>query len=94
MSFNTQTKIDNNWIKDTGATDHMINDKQLLSSSCTPKQSVIHTASGETEKVICEGSVRVSNSMNLDSVLVVPSSHPYHLTCYPSVKLQNPLIVM
>lgn len=72
MSCQNQTKI-SNWIIDTGATDHMINDKNLLTTLHAPKQSIIQTSSGELEKVTCEGAVQVSSSMNLDSVLVVPS---------------------
>ncbi|KAJ9538399.1 LOW QUALITY PROTEIN: hypothetical protein OSB04_031132 [Centaurea solstitialis] len=72
MSHQNQKQI-NNWIIDTGATDDMVNDKNLLTTLHAPKQSIIQTASGELEKVTCEGVVQVSSSMNLDSVLVFPS---------------------
>ena len=39
----------------------------------SPKQKTICTANGSTTPVIGEGSVKISSSMNLDSVLVVPS---------------------
>ena len=63
----------NNWIIDTGATDHMTNDPMKLTTSRTPKQLSIQTANGDIAPVTNEGSVRVTNSMDLDCVLVVPS---------------------
>ena len=63
----------NSWIIDTGATDHMTNNPEHLITSNPPKQSIIQTASGEPEAVTCQGSVKVSSSMELDTVLVVPS---------------------
>ncbi|KAL4555898.1 hypothetical protein LXL04_038530 [Taraxacum kok-saghyz] len=63
----------NSWIIDTGATDHMTNNPKHLITSNPPKQSIIQTASGEPEAVTCQGSVKVSSSMELDTVLVVPS---------------------
>ena len=61
------------WIIDTGATDHMTNDPSKLILKIRPKQTVVKTANGGLAKVTCEGSAQVSNSMNLDTVLVVPS---------------------
>ncbi|KAJ9552232.1 hypothetical protein OSB04_016277 [Centaurea solstitialis] len=63
----------NTWINDTGATDHMTNDPSKLVSKCPPKQSKILTANGGGAHVTCEGPAQVSSSMNLDTVLVVPS---------------------
>ena len=56
-----------------GATDHMTNNPNCLSTSYTPKQENVYTASGGVERVIAEGTINVSNSMELNSVLVVPS---------------------
>lgn len=72
----SKSQKDSDWIIATGATDHMINNPNLLTTSYTskqPKQLNIYTASGDIEKVTAEGTVKVSSSMELDSVLVVPS---------------------
>ncbi|KAJ9561968.1 hypothetical protein OSB04_007128 [Centaurea solstitialis] len=63
----------NSWIIDTGATDHMTNDSSKLASMNPPKQTSIHTANGGVAPVTGEGPAKVSNSMDLDTVLVVPS---------------------
>nr|GEW34833.1 retrovirus-related Pol polyprotein from transposon TNT 1-94 [Tanacetum cinerariifolium] len=71
----------NDWIIDTGATDHMTNDPMKLTTSHTPKQISIQTANGEVAPVTSEGSVKVMNFMDLDSVLVVPSLSANLLSC-------------
>lgn len=50
----------------------MPNNSKNLVTSYPPKQASIHTANGETKPVIAEGSIKVSSSMELDYVLVVP----------------------
>ena len=61
-----------NWIIDTGAIDHMTNNKDHM-TTYSPKQINIQTANGSVAPVTGEGSVKISNSMDLDSVLVVHS---------------------
>ena len=60
-------------IIDTGATDHMTNSTSHLTSICPATQQNILTANGGITLVTHEGSVSNSNSLNLDTVLVVPS---------------------
>ena len=61
------------WIIDTGATDHMTNSTSHLTSIRSTTQQNILTANGGIAPVTHEGSVSNSNSLNLDTVLVVPS---------------------
>ena len=63
----------NTWIINTGASDHMKNDSSKLTSLCSPPQSNIVMANGGEARVICEGFAHISSSINLDTVLVVPS---------------------
>ncbi|GJU66617.1 putative RNA-directed DNA polymerase [Tanacetum coccineum] len=62
----------NGWIIDTGATDHMTNDSKIM-TTFSPKRINICTANGSTTPITGEGSVKISNSLDLNSVLVVPS---------------------
>lgn len=61
------------WVIDSGATDHMTNDPSILEIKTQPTQSLIKTANGGSADVISEGSAKISESMNLESILVVPS---------------------
>ncbi|KAH9726800.1 hypothetical protein KPL70_008430 [Citrus sinensis] len=61
------------WIIDTGASEHMTRDSSQLKSVLPSSQSVISTANGSTSSIIGEGSITLSNTLTLDTVLVVPS---------------------
>ena len=61
------------WIIDTGATDYMTNSTSHVTSIRASTQQNIVTANGGIAPVTHEGSVSNSNSLNLDTVLVVPS---------------------
>lgn len=61
------------WIIDTGATDHMTNNPKSVKNFNSSSQAVISTADGSLTPVIGEGSVVLSDTLTLDSVLVVPS---------------------
>ncbi|OMO93820.1 hypothetical protein CCACVL1_06334 [Corchorus capsularis] len=61
------------WVTDTGATDHMTSDSNPLCSIRSSVQPHILTADGGVSPVTGEGSVHVSNSINLDTVLIVHS---------------------
>ena len=61
------------WIIDTGASDHMTWDSNQLKYVLPSSKSVISTANGSTSPITGEGSVILSNTLTLDTVLVVPS---------------------
>ena len=67
------TSKNRTWIIDTGASDHMTRDSSKLKSILPSSQSVISTANGSTSSLTGEGSVILSNTLTLDTVLVVPS---------------------
>ncbi|KAI5343223.1 hypothetical protein L3X38_011099 [Prunus dulcis] len=61
------------WIIDAGATDHMTFDPGQVASHTPSSQSVVSNANGTPSPVIGEGSLSLSDSLTLDSVLNVPS---------------------
>ncbi|KAI5324129.1 hypothetical protein L3X38_033202 [Prunus dulcis] len=63
------------WVIDTGATDHMTYDPGQLTSHTPSSQLVVSNANGTPSPVIGEGSLSLSDSLTLDSVLIVPSLH-------------------
>ena len=67
------TSKNRTWIIDTGASDHMTWDSSQLKSVLPSSQLVISTANGSTSPITGEGSVILSNTLTLDTVLVVPS---------------------
>lgn len=78
MVTNAQTNSDmfhhdQSWIIDIGASDHMKNDRSKVLKTYTPKLNKMHATNGSEAPIIGEGPVKVSNSVNLDSVLVVPT---------------------
>ena len=72
--LNTSTPVINSaWIIDSSATDHMTFDFRQVSLLRPSSQKIVSTANGNTTPVIGEGSLTLTNTLNLDSVLVVPS---------------------
>ena len=72
--LNTFTPIINSaWIIDSGATDHMTFDSRQVSTFRPFSQKIVSTANGNTTPVIGEGSLTLTDTLNLDYVLVVPS---------------------
>jgi hypothetical protein len=65
--------IDNLWIIDSGATDHMTFDSRQISHLRPSSQKSISTANGSEASIVGEGSLSLTKNLNLDSVLVVPS---------------------
>ncbi|RVW18959.1 Retrovirus-related Pol polyprotein from transposon RE1 [Vitis vinifera] len=65
--------INSAWIIDSGATDHMTFDSRQVSPLRPSSQKIVSTANGNTTPVIGEGSLTLTDTLNLDSVLVVPS---------------------
>ncbi|WJZ83066.1 hypothetical protein VitviT2T_002777 [Vitis vinifera] len=72
--LNTFTPVINSaWIIDSGATDHMTFDSRQVSPLRPSSQKIVSTANGNTTPVIGKGSLTLTDTLNLDSVLVVPS---------------------
>lgn len=61
------------WIINTGASDHMTNNPHQLQSIKSSSQSIISTANGSASPVTGEGPVTLSDTLTLDTVLVVLS---------------------
>ena len=71
---NISTPVSNSeWIIDSGATDHMTFDSRQVSPLKSSSQHSVSTANGTSIPIIEEGSLSLTNTLNLDSVLVVPS---------------------
>ncbi|TYH37314.1 hypothetical protein ES332_D12G031500v1 [Gossypium tomentosum] len=68
---NTYLAMNGIWIIDTGATDHMINNSTYFSSICSSTKPHILTANGGVAPITGEGSIHVSNSINLDIVFLL-----------------------
>jgi len=65
--------LNNAWIINFGATNHMTFDSRQVSSLKPSSQKFVCTANGNTTPVIGEGSLTLNDSLNLDSILVVPN---------------------
>ena len=61
------------WIIDFGVIDHMTFDSRQVSPLNSSNQKFISTANGNATQVIGEGSLTLTNTLNLESVLIVPS---------------------
>lgn len=61
------------WIIDTCASDHMTNNPHVLKSIKPSSQTIISTADGSPSPVTGEGSITLSPSLTLETVLIVPS---------------------
>ena len=66
------------WIIDSGATDHMTFDSRQVSPLKPFSQKFVSTANGSLNPVIGEKTLPLTNTLNLDYVLVVPS---WIITC-------------
>ena len=72
--LNISTPVSNSaWIIDSGATDHMTFDSRQVSPLKSSLRNSVSTANGTSITIIGEGSLSLTNTLNLDSVLVVPS---------------------
>ncbi|KAI5339909.1 hypothetical protein L3X38_019182 [Prunus dulcis] len=72
--LNTSSKK-HTWIIDTGAIDHMTFDPGQIASHTPSSQSVVSNANDVPSPVTGKGSRSLADSLNLDSVLIVPSLH-------------------
>ena len=61
------------WIIDSGATNHMTFDSRQVSPLKSSSQNSVSTANGTSIPIIREGSLSLTNTLNLDSILVVSS---------------------
>ena len=61
------------WIIDSGATDHMTFDSRQVSPLKSSSQNSVSIADGTSIPIIGEGSLSLTNTLNLDSILVLPS---------------------
>ncbi|KAI5339964.1 hypothetical protein L3X38_019238 [Prunus dulcis] len=61
------------WIIDSSATDHMTFDPSQLISCKSSPLSAVSNANGTSSPVVGDGSLSLSTSLHLDSVLLVPS---------------------
>uniref|UniRef100_A0A2N9I8R7 Integrase catalytic domain-containing protein n=1 Tax=Fagus sylvatica TaxID=28930 RepID=A0A2N9I8R7_FAGSY len=64
---------DDNWILDSGATDHMTFDSNDFSHATPPRRSHVANANGVTYPVTGAGTVTLSPSLSLSHTLLVPS---------------------
>ena len=72
--LNMSTVVTNSaWIIDSGATDHMTFDSRQVSNLKPSSQMSVSTANGTSTPVIGEGPLPLTDTLNLDFVLVVPS---------------------
>ena len=72
--LNISTHVSNSaWLIDSGATDHMTFDSRQVSPLKSSSQNFVSTTNGTSIPIIGEGSLSLTNTLNLDSVFVVPS---------------------
>ena len=72
--LNISTPVSNSaCIIDSGATDHMTFDSRQVSPLKSSSQNSVSTANDTSISIIGEGSLSLTNTLNLDYVLVVPS---------------------
>ena len=72
--LNVSTSVMNNtWIIDSGATEHMICDSRQVSSVKNSTHTEVNVANGDATPVLGEGTISIADTIKLDTVLVVPS---------------------
>ena len=74
MSLDSSVPVENNdWIIDSGATNHMTFDTRNTPSLIYTSRKFVTTANGTSTPVMGKGTSNLTEKMNLNSVLVVPS---------------------
>ncbi|KAI5324530.1 hypothetical protein L3X38_033603 [Prunus dulcis] len=73
LNVSSTSPTSNVWIIDLGASDHMTCDSNKITSLSPSSQSVVSNANGSSSPVVGDGSLSLTDSLHLDSVLVVPS---------------------
>ena len=69
----TSVSCNKHWIIDSGASDHMTNDSKLFTLYTTTPRNTVKVANGLSTPVLGAGSIPLSSSLSLSSVLHVPS---------------------
>ena len=73
-ALHTSTPVSHSeWLIDLGATNHMTFDNNHIQSIKSLDQHIVSTTDGTASPVLGEGSISLTENLNLDSVLVVPS---------------------
>ncbi|KAG6750289.1 hypothetical protein POTOM_047393 [Populus tomentosa] len=73
-ALSTSTSVMNNtWIIDSGATEHMTCDSRQILSLKTSAHTEVNVANGNAIPVIGEGTISLTDTMKLDTVHMVPS---------------------
>jgi hypothetical protein len=86
-ALSTSTSVMNNtWIIDSGATEHMTCDSRQVPSLKTSAQTEVNVANGNVIPVIGEGIVSLIDTIELDIVLVGPSLN-YNLLSVAQITL-------
>ena len=86
-ALNVSTSVMNNtWIIDSGATEHMTCDSRQVSSLKNSTHTEVNVANGDVAPVLGEGTISLSDTMKLDIVLVVPSLN-YNLLSVAQITL-------
>lgn len=70
------------WISDFGATNHMNRDTSLVKDLHKFTQSAVSVADGNSAQAIGEGSITVTNTITLNSVLAVPGLNYNLFICW------------
>ncbi|KAM7463370.1 hypothetical protein LguiA_031491 [Lonicera macranthoides] len=73
MALHSVSVLNNTWVIDSGATDHMTSNSNMVTTLNPSSQTFVSTTNGAPVPVVGKGSVNLSNTLNLNSVLVVPS---------------------
>ena len=72
--LNISTPVSNSaWIIDSSAMDHMTFDSRQVSPLKSSSQNSVSTTNGTSIPIIGEGSLSLTNTLNLDFVLIFPS---------------------
>lgn len=61
------------WVLDSGATDHIVCSKDLLTTITVVTQTVVELPNGETTRVTHIGTITLSSKLILKNVFCVPS---------------------
>ncbi|PRQ16268.1 hypothetical protein RchiOBHm_Chr7g0182361 [Rosa chinensis] len=73
LSSNSDFNWKDMWIIDSGATDHMTNNPSNIHHLTPVRRSGVTNANGDSYPITGAGSVTLTKSITLDTVLLVPS---------------------